>query len=210
MRRRSNLLFILIIFLLSCQSNKTKIACIGDSITNGGGKDHSTAFYPVQLSHILGESYEVLNCGESGATMQSDGNKPFWNQKDLPNVFVYQPEIVVIMLGTNDSKTFNWNAQSYERDYQRMIDTLRTMPTNPQIYLCSPPPAYNSAWEISDSTIRAGVIPLVNKLADKNGLEVIDVYNSMTNMAELFPDGIHPNGAGLKIMAETVAKAIKN
>lgn len=192
---------------VSCQT-KIKVACVGDSITNGGGKNASS-FYPMQLDKSLGENYEVLNCGESGATMQTDANKPYWFQKDLANVFVYQPEVIVIMLGTNDSKTPNWNATSFERDYQLMIDTLRTLHTNPEIYLCSPPPAYSHAWEISDSTIQAGVIPIVNRIAQKNNLKVVDVYNGMTNLSNLFPDGIHPNPEGIKIMADIIAKGIQ-
>ena len=199
------LVFLSIIFI-SCES-EIKVACVGDSITNGGGKNQSS-FYPSQLDILLGEGYQVLNCGESGATMQSDGNKPYWNQKDLHNVFVYAPDIVVIMLGTNDSKTNNWNASSYERDYQLMIDTLNTLASKPQIYLCSPPPAYSSAWSISDSTIRYDVIPIVEGIAKRNNLQIIDVYNGMTQMSDLFPDGIHPNEKGINIMAEIVAKSI--
>ena len=195
------------IFLISCQ-NEIKVACIGDSITNGGGKSQSS-FYPAQLDILLGDNFRVLNCGESGVTMQSDGDKPYWYQKDLHNVFVYMPDIVVIMLGTNDSKTNNWNAASFERDYQLMIDTLKTLDSKPQIYLCSPPPAYSSAWSISDSTIRSGVIPIVEGIAKRNNLPIIDVYNGMTKMSDLFPDGIHPNEKGIKIMAETVAKGIQ-
>lgn len=193
--------------LISCQP-EIKVACIGDSITNGGGKNQSS-FYPTQLDILLGDGFQVLNCGESGATMQSDGNKPYWYQKDLHNVFVYMPDIVVIMLGTNDSKTNNWNAASYERDYQLMIDTLSTMDSKPQIFLCFPPPAYSSARSISDSIIRFGVIPTVEGIAKRNNLQIIDVYNGMTKMSDLFPDGIHPNKKGIKIMAEIAAKGIK-
>jgi len=195
------------LLLISCQ-NEVKVACVGDSITNGDGENKSF-FYPVQLDLILGDGFQVLNCGESGATMQSDGNKPYWNQKDFHNVFVFAPDIVVIMLGTNDSKTDNWNAASFERDYQLMIDTLNTLDSKPKIYLCSPPPAYSSEWSISDSTIRAGVIPIVEEIAKRNNLQIIDLYNGMTRRSDFFPDGIHPNEKGNKIMAEIVANAIK-
>jgi alpha-L-fucosidase 2 len=198
----------LTIILISCKS-EIKVACIGDSITNGGGKNKSS-FYPTQLDSLLGDRFQVLNCGESGATMQNDGNKPYWYQKDLNNVFVYKPDIIVIMLGTNDSKTNNWNAASYERNYQLMIDTLNTIDTKPQIYLCFPPPAYSSAHTINNSTIQSGVIPIIEKISKRNNLPIIDVYNGMSKMSDLFPDGIHPNEKGIKIMSEIVAKSIKN
>ncbi|MFK7899990.1 MAG: GDSL-type esterase/lipase family protein [Cyclobacteriaceae bacterium] len=195
------------LFCFSCQ-NEIKVACIGDSITNGGGGDQAS-FYPVQMDLLLSDDFQVMNCGESGSTMQNDGNKPYWNQKDLHNVFMYKPSIVTIMLGTNDSKTDIWNARSYELSYQSMIDTLKTLDPQPKIYLCTPPPAYSSAWTISDSTIRLGVIPIVEKIAERNNIQVIDVYNGMTNMSDLFPDGIHPDKEGRKIIAEILVKGIK-
>lgn len=200
-------LFLILFILTSCNENIIRVVCLGDSITNGGGEG-AEAFYPTQLDKLLGDEYEVLNCGESGATMLKESNKPFWKQKDLPNIFVYQPDIVVILLGTNDSKGFNWNAKRYEEDYQAMIDTLQSIPSHPELYLCLPPPAYKSAWEISDSTIQTGVIPIVKRLAEKNDLSVIDFNSEMTGMPGLFPDGIHPNEEGKSLMAEIVAKEL--
>lgn len=208
MKRNHIILALLSILLISCQS-EIKVACVGDSITNGSGKTQSS-YYPSQLGIILGENYQVLNCGESGATMQRDGNKPYWSQKDFQNVMVYNPDIVVIMLGTNDSKTNIWNAQSYERDYQLMIDTLNSMVSPPEIYLCLPPPAYSSNFNISDSTIRASVIPIIKGIASKNKLPVIDIYKGLSNKSELFHDGIHPNNKGKRIMAEIIAGKIIN
>lgn len=207
MKNKSILILLLFVIVAGCNS-EIKVACIGDSITDGGGNSKAD-FYPVQLDSMLGQEYKVLNCGESGATMQSDGNKPYWYQKDFHNVFAYQPDIIVVMLGTNDSKTENWNATSFERDYQSMLDTLSTLNTNPKVFLCSPPPAYSSAWNISDSTIRAGVVPIVERLAKKNKLKIIDVYSGMTGISDLFPDGIHPNAEGKQLMAQIIASAIE-
>ena len=196
-----------VLSFVSC-SDQTRVACMGDSITDGGGQSKSS-FYPVHLNQMLGDGFEVLNFGESGATMQTDADKPYWHGKDLLNVFAYKPEIVVLMLGTNDSKTHNWNAANYERDYQVMIDSLSTLTPKPAIYLCFPPPAYSSAWAISDSTIRAGVIPIVKRIARKNNLQIINVYQGMEGMSERFPDGIHPDDEGRKILAGIVYNAIK-
>lgn len=197
------LLGIVMLLWVACTPDLIKVACIGDSITNGHGLG-TESFYPTQLNKMLGEQYVVLNCGESGATMQSKSYKPYWEEKDLSNVFAFKPDVVTIMLGTNDSKIGVWNAEMYERDYQRMIDTLRILETNPEIYLCTPPPAYSHAYKISDSTIQAGVIPIIHRLAERNGLKVIDVYAGMQNMSDLFPDGIHPNNQGKEIMARII------
>lgn len=205
--KRNLIILFFAVTIVSCQS-EIKVACVGDSITNGGGLTYKS-FYPGVLGEILGEGYQVLNFGESGATMQTDGNKPYWKQKDFQNVLLYNPDVVVIMLGTNDSKTQNWNPESFQRDYQAMIDTLNTLASKPEILLCFPPPAYSDAWTISDSIIRNGVSPIVQDLAHKNQLEIINVYKKMSNLSHLFPDGIHPNDEGKVILAKTVAAEIK-
>ena len=53
-----------------------------------------------------------------------------------------------------------------------------------------------------------GVIPNVRALAKRKGLPVIDLYTALSDKPEMFPDKIHPNAAGAKVMAETVEAAI--
>ena len=200
----------LILIVASCtEKQPVKIACIGDSITEGAGIHwQSKSSYPVQLDSILGDGFSVLNCGRSGANMLKKSDLPYWICNEFSNVFVFQPNVIVIKLGTNDSKPQNWNEANYAKDLQSMIDTLNTIPTKPRIYLCLPVPAYNHAWGINDSVIRAGVIPSIQKIAEKNKLTVIDLYKQLSNHVEFFPDSIHPNEAGAKAMAEVIAKII--
>jgi len=203
--------FFLLIFLASCQNVEIKVACVGDSITEGAGiQKQSEDGYPVVLDHLLGGGYSVLNCGRSAATMLRSGNLPYWKCNELSNVFAYNPDIIIIKLGTNDSKPINWNEELFKEDYQSMIDTFRSLPSNPDIFLCLPVPAYQIRWGINDSTITAGVIPTVQSLAEENQLQVIDLYSALADMPELFPDGIHPNEKGAALMAESIAEVLKN
>lgn len=191
--------------------NTTRVACVGDSITEGAGlAAQSQTGYPVILNTILGKKYEVLNNGRSGATMLKKGNLPYWNCKEFTNTFVYKPNIIVIKLGTNDTKPNNWNMKNFEIDYQAMIDTFKTIPTHPKIYLCLPVPVFQTKWGINDSTVVNGVIPTIEKLALKNKLPIINLYQGMINQGENFPDKIHPNEAAAEEMAKIVAGEIIN
>jgi acyl-CoA thioesterase I len=205
------ILLLSLVFVCCTETKKEiKIVCIGDSITDGAGtQNQSTSAYPAVLSKLLGPDYSVVNSGRGGATMLRQSDSPFWVRKEFSNVFAVQPDIVVIKLGTNDSKDQNWNATRYAADYQAMIDTLRTMQSNPEIFLCSPVPAYNRAWNINDSVIRFELIPLVTELAAKNGLTVIDLYTPLSGKSKLFPDGIHPNEEGAELIARAVAGSIR-
>ncbi len=75
-----NTLKIIVLTILSTVpllTAKTKIACVGDSITFGSGiPNREKLSYPAQLSALLGDDYEVRNFGVSGATMLENGDKP--------------------------------------------------------------------------------------------------------------------------------------
>jgi acyl-CoA thioesterase-1 len=202
-------LAISVLLVSSCKTKEVKVACVGDSITEGAGIFwKSKDSYPIVLDKLLPENYSVLNCGKSAATILRDSDKPYWTCLEYSNIFAFRPDVIIIKLGTNDSKTQNWNEEEFYIDYQALIDTFKTIPGDPEIYLCSPVPAYNGAWNIRDSVILNGIIPAVRKIAERNALTLIDLYPVLDGAPELFPDGIHPNEEGAAIMAKTIAPYI--
>jgi acyl-CoA thioesterase I len=202
--------FTFAIMLVSCTQKKVKIACVGDSITEGYGLQYqSKTGYPVVLDSILGPEYFVQNCGRSATNMQKKADFPYWICKEFSNVFAYQPDIIIIKLGTNDTKPYNWEMERYAHDYQAMIDTFNTIASHPKIVLCLPVPVFKTKWGINDSTVVKGVIPVVESVAKTNNLPVIDLYHGMMEQGANFPDSIHPNEAAVKVMAGIIAEEIK-
>lgn len=198
------------IILISCTSEpKIRLTCIGDSITEGAGvKDLSKHSYPSVLSAKLGEKYEVLNCGQGGATMLQMSDLPYVSTNEWYNAQMFHTDITVIALGTNDSKDHNWNQERFEQDYRWMLSFLKKQNPKMKVYVCLPPPAFNHNWGINDSTIRNGVIPVLKKLAKDSDLHIIDFYTPLINRQDLFPDGIHPNEAGAAFLADLIAKEL--
>ncbi|MBR5326244.1 MAG: xylanase, partial [Prevotella sp.] len=84
------------------------------------------------------------------------------------------------------------------------------VPTKPLIYLCTPIPALKTSWDINDSIIVNGVIPIQQEVAQKYGLRIIDLHTLFAGDADkMLDDGIHPDGKGARRIAEIVAGAIK-
>jgi alpha-L-fucosidase 2 len=137
--------------------------------------------------------------------MNRNGDFPYWTAKEFSNVFAALPDIIVIKLGTNDTKPENWNAVDFMNSFQAMIDTFNTIASKPKIFLCYPVPVYEIRWGINDSTIVAGVFPAIDKLAVRNSLSVIDLYHGLQNQIVNFPDGIHPNEQGAVNIARLIA-----
>ncbi len=211
------------LFLCSClpstQSNFIKesdysepirLACIGNSITFGAGiQDRNTNSYPAQLGVMLGESWDVQNFGVSGATLLKKGDRPYWNQRAYKRALEFNPDVVVIKLGTNDTKPMNWKYKDeYVGDYIDLIEQFRKLKANPKIWICYPVPAYPERWGISDKVITEEIMPLIDEIADKTGVPIIDLHKALSDKAEMFPDLIHPNAEGAKLMAEAIRHAL--
>jgi len=201
------------IFVLAaaCVAQPLRITCVGNSITEGVGVGNPTYdAYPVEVGSMFGEGYEVKNSGVSGRTMLKHGDYPIWNEARFADGISFLPNFVTILLGTNDSKPYNWvYKDEFVQDYYAMIDTFSALPTHPQIFLGYPPPAFSGAFDIRDSVITTDIIPMITQIsADKGGLPIIDFYNKMIGMSAAFPDGIHPNITGHVAMAKIVYEAI--
>ena len=192
------------------RKDAVRVACIGNSITFGAGiRNRSRDSYPSVLARMLGDSYWVKNFGVSARTMLNKGDHPYMNEPAYKNALAFNPNIVVIKLGTNDSKSFNWKYKAdFMKDAQTMIDAFKGLPSQPKIYLCYPSKAYLTGDGINDDIIPKEIIPMIKKLAKKNDLSVIDLHTAMDGMPELFPDRIHPNEKGAQVMAKAVYQSI--
>ena len=210
-----------------------RVACIGNSITEGFGIDMCGAYgYPAELQKILGKDYWVKNFGVSSRTMLNKGDYPYMNELAWQDAQAFKADVVIIKLGTNDSKPENWQyGAEFRQNLEQMILTLRPdlaqpvgkkakkvkkaknavpQPVKPKIYLCTPIPAFKPTWNISDAVITNEIIPIQQEVAKKYGLEVIDLHTLYANDGDkMLDDGIHPDGKGAHRLAEIIANELK-
>ena len=196
--------------ITSPREQALRVACIGNSITDGMGIDMSEVYgYPAVLQRLLGKNYNVKNFGVSARALMSKGDLRYMKEQAWADAQAFLPNIVVIKLGTNDSKDYNWkHGADYGADLQKMVDTLRALPSKPQIYVCSPIPAAR-IWGISDSVIVNGEIPAIKRVVKKNKLAYIDLHTEFKPTEGLMQrDGIHPTDKGAAQLAKIIAAHI--
>lgn len=202
------------LFALSTTSqaqSKIKIACIGNSITFGSGvENREVNCYPAQLQNMLGNNFEVKNFGISGRTMLRKGDYPYWNEQRYQEAQNYLPDIVIIKLGTNDSKPQNWKYKSeFEKDYKDFIHSFSRLSSHPKIYLCKPIPVFSVGnYGITDSIISGEIIPIIEKIAKDEKVQLIDLYTPFIGKGNLVPDLVHPNAEGAALLAKNIFNAI--
>ena len=188
------------------------VACVGDSITQGIGTPQAPdksfpESYPAQLAAILGEGYAVTNFGVGGRTLLRKAD-PYGYGRALQA----GGKIIVIGLGTNDSKPYAWDAHGaeFESDYAKMVRDFQSCPEMPRILLCLPPPVFHGGqWGIREEILHSAIRPAILRVAESCGVETIDLATPLSDADALFPDRVHPNPAGARQIAGLVAAAIR-
>ena len=180
---------------------KLKVACVGDSITQGAGTKGNS--YPKQLQELLGDKWDVGNFGVSGRTLLDKGDHPYSKEKKYQDALAMKPNVVIIKLGTNDTKPQNWKFKDeFEADYKKLIASFQALESKPRIFICRPVPVIgDGAWGINEACIQEQM-PSLDKLAKEMGVGIIDMYAALKDKPELIPDKVHPNAEGAAEMAK--------
>ncbi|MBV8879668.1 MAG: hypothetical protein JO332_06890 [Planctomycetaceae bacterium] len=200
---------IALLLLTAPQADKVRVACVGDSITFGACvADREKNCYPAVLGGLLGDRYDVRNFGVSGATLLKKGDHPWWNVDAFKSATAFNPNVVVIKLGSNDTKPQNWkNKGDFEADYKALIEHFKGLPAKPAVWVAHPVPVLKENFGINKKGVdeQQGMIL---KVAKEEGCGVIDLYKAVATPDLFDPDGIHPNAAGAKRIAETVSASL--
>lgn len=187
-----------------------RIVCLGDSITYGYKlADPERESYPAQLARLSHGQWTVLNSGVNGATVLNKGDIPITAQNAYERAIKFRPDVVVLMLGTNDTKNKNWQyVDEFVGDYMGLVKTFRDLPSGPHVISCSVPPI-SGDYPNGINTKRANEVnKLVKKAVIASKVDSLNIYTPMSQGKSLFIDGIHPNVQGAQTIAGLVLKKI--
>lgn len=204
-----------------------RVACVGDSITYGAFASNSSSNYPAQLQQMLGPRFEVMSFGHCGATLMRREPPPprqsYWETAEFNNSLLSEPDIVVIMLGTNDVIQAWWSKErsDFIPDYSDLICRYRQLRSRPKVIIATPPPVLiDLVWDgMLKDAINGELQRLIATVARTNGLvPVIPVFKAFADHCDLdspncswitgHGDGCHPSDRGYLQIAREVYKAI--
>ena len=185
-----------------------KVACIGDSITQGSGAEPGRS-YPSQLQEMLGDKWKVGNYGVSGRTLLKKGDHPYWIEAKYQDALKSGPDVVIIMLGTNDTKPQNWvHEKEFVADYTELVKSFQGLASKPRVYVCRPCPVPGDGnFGINEKNLKEW-IKRIDKLAKDMKLGVIDMHKALDRKDELLPDRVHPNTEGAGEMAKAAYEVL--
>jgi lysophospholipase L1-like esterase len=185
-----------------------KLACVGDSITA----------LPSSWCGELGKKmpgWTVQNFGVSGTNAAKSVGQPYWSSAQYKPSHDFLPNLVVIMLGTNDGVPRVWQAgkSHFVADYEELIDTYETLSSKPRVYAIIPIPAGTGPFGHDPDIIADEIGPAVKMAAMTKNVTTIDGFNAFGGKdfdESLYGtmDQIHPNAKGQGILADAVYKVL--
>ena len=203
-------------------TNKKHIACIGDSITFGNGvwPLQSRLSFSAYLNNYVKDEYQVLNYGMSGRTLLNEGDHPYTRENFYNITHEIKSDVYIIMLGTNDSKAYNWkyageNGINYKNELKEFATSYLNLDNSPKVYLMQPPKAFNQigsdkpGFLIDNNVIENEICGLIKEVGGELNVDVIDLYTYTKDHPGWFADGVHPNAKGDKKIAEYIYSIIK-
>lgn len=184
-----------------------KVACVGDSITAGYAlKDPARDAYPAQLARLLGDGYEVRNFGVSATTLMDHGDYTYRSRPEHDAALAWAPDVVIIALGTNDTKVDNIQAKpdDFLPSYHGLIARFHAANTAAKIVLCLPPPAFPENMGISNRVLEEQILPRIRQVATEEKLTLLDLHTPLADAGAHFPDMIHPDPVAAGCIARLV------
>jgi lysophospholipase L1-like esterase len=199
-------------FLLSLPSfsqEPLRVACVGDSITYGD-KIFFRSFrsYPTVLQKISNGRLITGNFGVNAKTALDVPDRAWTDTSACGSALLFQPDVVVIMLGINDL-FFSELYPRYPEALRSIVERFQALPTSPRLFLCTLTPlAPAEQQQPINRTIRTVFNPAIRRVAAETGAQLIDIHSIYPATLEFLPDGVHPSSDGAALIAQTVFEAL--
>lgn len=204
--------YLLLVFALVALSPKSRlsasipIACVGDSITAG---TPSSQTYVPDLQLLLGSGYSVVNCGTPGLAVVTNYGRGYLGTTADTTAVQSNPEIVIIVLGSNDSNSqYASYSNNVYSEYRVLISHFSALSSHPKLLVATPPAIYSNTLSLENANLLAYVIPAIRQAASDFSLPVVDLYSATTNHSDWTVDGIHPNTTGALVIANAIFSAL--
>ena len=200
-----------------------RIACLGDSITEGAQVDARLESYPARLQEMLGDKFLVRNFGAGGATLWHGGKPNAFQQ--LPAARTFAPHIAVLAFGNNDTRNRDvdyWDHfPEFPADAAKRLTEILAMPGSPGILLCLaianfadlPGMPAERRENVAERLPRlVEVRQQLRKTAaefESRGVTLCDLHAVTEHRPDVFAvDGVHLKADGYLLLAETIRKRI--
>lgn len=195
-----------------------KVACIGASGTYGHGIFPWPAkSYPAVLNDLLGNQYHVNNFGVSGSCVQSTSDQPYINTDTYQEALAYEADILVISMGSNDSKPENWKGEeAFKTAFEDYVASFLVEGKEQKVFICTTAKAWFPEGVTEGTTnydlqpaVCDQMVAIMEQVAQEKGYYLVDLHGATAaNPQWYLEDCVHFNNEGAAGYAQVVYDAM--
>lgn len=213
--------------------NNKKIAFLGDSITEGcGASAPENFFWNVVARETGAECYGYGIGGTRIAPQRTPSAEERWDKHFLSRVeeMIPDADVVVVFGGTNDfghgdapfGKTTDRRSDTFCGALRELIETLIVRYPSSELVLMTPMHRLNekvndyNEWGLRNDHCLRDYVDAILEIAADYGLPVLDLYRVSgiqpaieAQREHYMPDGLHPNDAGNRRIADRLIGFLK-
>lgn len=184
-----------------------RVACVGDSITYGVNLPPDQT-YPADLQKALGLRAVVQTFAFPGLSLLSlpTGNPAlhpaYVGTSYYRQALRFNPNIVIIMLGTNDGSFPLRPGQSWTGVYGQRFTA--------QVFVATCPTVFGiNQYAIDPAIVNNTVVPYLVQIGIAVHAPIIDIHRATAPYSADFGDKVHPSPHGAFVIAQAVSASLK-
>lgn len=191
--------------VLRLGSGAIKVAAVGDSLTYGYGLENRVVdAYPSILLEKLGSHYQMENFGLAGRSLQSTSDYPYLQEENGQLSLASDPDIVLIMIGSNDSRAPYWNKERFTAEYRQFVQGYQNLESQPDVMVIVPPFVPTTRFGLNNDIIKEELQTIIPEIAQELQCTCINLYPITEGHLEYYSDGLHLNPLGNRVIAEEI------
>ena len=149
------------------------------------------------------------NFSEGGRCVLANSGSPYFESEAFAQSLAFQPDVVCIMLGTNDLSALLSTEGAWEalyRDMLTLIEKYTALESKPIVYLLTP--TVRTDDFALEGAIRDFMLPVYKQLSEDLGVGYVDLYTVSGDMKHHFGDSVHPDAVACSYLATWLYNAI--
>ena len=95
----------------------------------------------------------------------------------------WNPDVVLLVLGSNDTKKRNWDPEIFRRDYKQIVQSYLKLPSEPRVILITPILVHRvmgiPLLGLYPETMEEGVRPAIHEIAKELGWPADKVHRTV-------------------------------
>jgi lysophospholipase L1-like esterase len=200
----------------TASADPLRVMALGDSLTKGTGSTHGAGYRQAFLRRMGEAGVEVdmvgsFHSGPKGMDRDHQGHQgqgvAKLDQVTFDELRAERPNVVILMIGTNDAKESQLVPEAFRIRYTVLLDRALAESGTRLLAATIPPHRFGKGAKAREAINRIIRDEVGKREAQGRAVRLVDVYALLDDRAD-FADALHMNDAGYDKVGDAFADAL--